>query len=53
MFLLSLHEYALIFQYFNENGSEGLAGNPPGGLLARGSMPLKYFVDFKKPAGKH
>ncbi len=33
--------------------SEDLAENPPGGLLARGSMPLQYFVDPKKLEGKH
>jgi hypothetical protein len=32
---------------------EDLAENPPGGLFARGSIPLKYFVDSKKPEGKH
>jgi len=42
-----------ILQCFPERGFEGLAENPPGGLLARGSMPLQYFVDFKKPEGKH
>jgi hypothetical protein len=31
---------------------EVLAENPARGLLARGSMPLQYFVDFKKPEGK-
>jgi hypothetical protein len=30
-----------------------MAENIPGGLLARGSMPLQYFVDFKKPDGKY
>jgi len=28
--------------------SEYLVENIPGRLLARGSMPLQYFVDFKK-----
>jgi hypothetical protein len=33
--------------------SENPAENIPGGLLARASMPLQYFVDFKKPDGKY
>jgi hypothetical protein len=33
--------------------SENPAENSPGGLLARASMPLQYFVDFKKPDGKY
>jgi hypothetical protein len=42
-----------ILQCSTERGFEVLAENPPGGLLARGSMHLEYFVDFKKPEGKH
>jgi len=42
-----------ILQCSLEKRFEDLAENPLGGLLARGSMPLQYFVDFKKPDGKH
>jgi hypothetical protein len=41
------------FRAPQDERSEDLAENIPGGLLARGSMPLQYFVDFKKPEGKH
>lgn len=46
----------ITFQTFSapqDGRSEDLAENPPGGLLARGSIPLQYFVDFKKPERKH
>jgi hypothetical protein len=42
-----------ILQCSTESRFEGLAENPAGGLLARGSILLQYFVDFKKPGRKH
>jgi hypothetical protein len=49
----SRREYVPILQCSTERGFEDLAENPPGKLLARGSMPLHFFVDFKKPEEKH
>jgi hypothetical protein len=49
----SRRDYVLKVQFPKERRSEDLAENPPEGFLARGSMPLQYFVDFKKPEGKH
>ena len=51
--LCSRRDYVRILQCSTERGFEVLAENSPGGLLARGSMHLEYFVDFKKPEGKH
>jgi len=40
------------FQCPREKGNEDLAGNPPRGFVASGSMLLQYFVELKKIAGK-
>ncbi len=40
------------FRALQAGRREDLAENPPE-LLIRGSMPLYYCVDLKKPDGKH